>query len=194
MATHVDDRENLEPGAGLLTAPAPEGQPIMVDPYAGYEDYFGFDETEVWTFPDGKQWIKFKKLNEGMRARYLRATRPDVTINQKSGDARIPFDQANDRRELILASVIDWNIVRRNPRSGSFEQVPFGGGSQGGNLAQWLQSANPAIISQLEKAIRLANPWLMNEMSSEQIKKEIADLEELLKAAEEREAKEVAFH
>ncbi len=49
------------------------------------------------------------------------------------------------------------------------------------------------MLGSLEKAIRKYNPWLLNEMSSEQIRKEIADLEELLVAAEKREAEEGNF-
>ncbi len=81
------------------------------DPFNGYENYFSFDERERWYFPDKKQWIEFKKLTEGDRAKYLKATRSDVHLNQKSGEARIPFDQSADRRELLLASGTNWHIV-----------------------------------------------------------------------------------
>lgn len=193
MATHVDDRENLEPGAGISTAPPPLlGEAVPADPYAGYEDYFAFDKREKWFFPDGKQWIEFKRLNEGERARFLKATRPDVTINQKSGDAKIPFDQANDRKELILHSATAWHVVRRSPKTGNWEAIPFTQGS-GGTMAQWLNTADPSVVSDLEKAIRKSNPWLLAEMSVEQIDKEIADLEELKRAALEREGRDAAF-
>lgn len=194
MSTHVDDRENLEPGAGITSAPNPDGLLgiDVLDPFAGYSDYYGFDETEIWYFPDGKQWLKFKKLNEGDRAKYLRATRPDVTINQKSGDARIPFDQANDRHELILSAVIDWHVVTRSAKTGKFELIPFSSG-KGGNVGQWIQKADPSIIASIDKAIRKSNPWLLNEMSVEQIDKEIADLTELRKAASDREERESTF-
>jgi hypothetical protein len=193
MATFVDDRENLEPGAGITGAPAPD-QLIGADPFAGYNDYFGFDEEETWFFPDGRQWIKFKKMNEGARAKFSRLTRPDITINQKSGDAKIPFDQANERKQLILSSVVDWHIVTRNPKTQMLELVPFSGGtSSGGNLSQWIDKANPALVAELEKAIRKANPWMLAEMSVKDIDREISDLQELRKAAVEREEREEAF-
>lgn len=162
------------------------------DPFNGYEDYFDFDERGTWYFPDGKQYIEFKKLNEGERAKYLKATRSDVHLNQKSGEARIPFDQSNDRMELLLHSITNWNLMRRDLQTGNFVPVafPLNSSSKGGGLAQWIQKANPAILGQLEKSIRMANPWLMNEMSVEQIDKEIADLNELRKVAEERELAE----
>lgn len=197
MALVTDDRENLEPGmtSGLLgtglvdgpTAQAPADEPS--DPFAGYEDYFGFDERELFYFPDGKQFLQFQRLTEGQRAKYLKATRQDVTISTRSGDARVPFDQSNDRKQLIVHSVTGWNVVRRNGK-GQWNPVPFSSGSPGAELEKWIDSANPAIIAQVEKAIRKANPWLMADMTVEQIDKEIADLQELRKTAADREASE----
>lgn len=159
------------------------------DPFNGFENYYSFDETETWFFPDNKQWIQFRKLTEGDRAKYLKATRSDVHLNQKSGEARIPFDQSADRKELLLHSIVDWYIVMFT--SGRPQLVAFNPGkSPGGVLAQWIDRANPAVLAQLEKAIRKANPWLLNEMSVEQIDKEIADLQELRVVAEKREAEE----
>lgn len=192
MATHVDDREQLEPGAGISSAPPP-AEPVMVDHFAGYGEYYGFEERERWYFPDRKQWIEFKKMNEGDRGRFQSRTRPDVVMNQKSGEARIPFDQANERKELILTSCTDWHVVRRNAKTGQFELVPWTGNSPGGNLGQWLQTANPALVMELEKTIRKANPWMLQEMSVEQIDKEIADLEDLRRQAVEREERERTF-
>ncbi len=160
-----------------------------VDPFNGYENYYAFDEKDRWIFPDGKQWIEFRKLTEGDRAKYLKATRSDVHLNQRSGEARIPFDQSADRKELLLHSITDWHIV--SFVTGRPQLIPFQpGSSKGGVVAQWIDRADPAILAQLEKAIRKANPWLLNEMSVEQIDKEIADLQELREAAEKRETEE----
>lgn len=178
--------------------PQDEGQTPVTDPFAGYGDYYGFDERVKWDFPDGKQWIEFKKLTEGDRAKYLKATKSDVHLNQKSGEARFAFDQSNDRKALLLHSITDWHLVHIQGQGANRKvtPVPFPNGNSntpGGALAQWIDRANPALLAQLEKAIRKANPWLLNEMSAEQIRKEMADLEELLKAAEEREENEKAF-
>lgn len=158
--------------------------------FVGYANYFGFDERDKWYFPDGKQWIEFKKLAEGDRAKYLKATRSDVHLNQRSGEARIPFDQSKDRKQLLLASCTNWHVVRPS-RNGGLELAPFGNnGSDGCEFAKWIDRQDPALLGALEKKIRKVNPWLMNEMSSEQIRKEIVDLEDLLVAAEKREADE----
>lgn len=181
---------------GMQLAPQnPGGDTTFADPFAGYGDYFGFDEREQWFFPDRKQWIEFKKLTEGDRAKYLKATKSDVHLNQKSGEARIPFDQSQDRKQLLLHSITNWHLVHIAPgqpgQPRKVTPIPFTANrTNGGELGQWIDRANPAILMQLEKAIRKANPWMLNEMSAEQIRKEIDDLSELLKAAEDREANE----
>jgi hypothetical protein len=179
----------LAPGDLPTAGPQP-------DPFNGYEDYYAFDEREKWYFPDGKQWIEFKKLSEGDRAKYLKDTRSDVRLNQKTNEAVIPFDQSGDRKSLLLHSITDWHMVSFVGEGASRRVMPLPfqpGGHKGGPVAQWIDRANPAILGQLEKAIRKANPWLLNEMSAEQIRKEIADLEELLVAAQEREESEGNF-
>ncbi len=190
---------NQHPGGGDSYGPdTPMPQHAEADPFNGYENYFSFDERERWYFPDGKQWIEFKKLTEGDRARYLKATRSDVHLNQKSGEARIPFDQSEDRRQLLLAAITDWHIV--SFVTGRPQLIPFqpttnaqGKVNLGGTVSQWLQNANPEVLGSLEKSIRKYNPWLLNEMSVEQIDKELADLQELRIAAEKREAEEGNF-
>lgn len=189
-----------EPGVagGLYGNDMPAAVPQSeADPYAGYEDYFGFDERDRWTFPDGKQWIEFKKLTEGDRAKYLRATKSDVHLNQKTQEARFAFDQSQDRKQLLLHSITDWHLVHIQRLDGGQRRitpVPFPTNtSAGGELAKWIDRQNPSLLAELEKKIRRVNPWLMSEMSVAQIDKEIEDLQELRKAAEEREAREGTF-
>lgn len=178
-----------------VNAAAPAQSFASSDPYEGYVDYFGFDVRERWYFPDGRQWIEFKKLTEGERAKYLKATKSDVYLNRQSNDARISFDQSGDRKALLLHSITNWHMVRRDPSSGQWSEVRFVSGSTpGGEIAKWIDNSDPALLGQLEKAIRKVNPWLMSEMTVEQIDKEIADLMELRAAAEKREAEEANFN
>lgn len=192
MALETDDREQLEPGVmftggGLNDFSSEVNSP---DPFAGYEDYYGFDERKRIYLRDGKQWVEIKKLTEGDRNKFMKATRSDVTINSRSGDAKIPFDQAGERRELLLASVTAWHVVSRDKKTNNLALIPFDNNSPGGNLGKWINATDPTIVSDIEKQIRMYNPWLLSEMSVEQIDKEIADLQELRTAAVEREASE----
>jgi hypothetical protein len=139
-------------------------------------DYFGFQATETFTFPDGRQFIEFSIMNEGQKAKFQKMTSRDLII-QRNQDARMKMDPAQERHELIKSSVVGWNLYRGgNP-------VPF----TKQNLNDFLELANPRLIEDLEKAIRKANPWLLSEMKPEDIKREIENLQEMLEVAEERE-------
>lgn len=146
------------------------------------EDYFGFQATERYTFPDGKQWIEFEVMNEGKKAQFQRATSRDLILERQTQNARMKTDAATDRHELIKSSVTDWNMYRQGVA------IPFTPGA----LNDFLQLANPRIIEDIEKAIRKANPWLMAEMSSKDIRREIQNLEEMERVALEREQGEAS--
>lgn len=151
-----------------------------------FEDYFGFGETHTWYFPDGKQFITYKVMNEGEKAKFQKATNRDITLQRTTGDARIKTDPADERWQLLDTCVTGWNLMRKSA-SGKFEPVPFSKGSPGSTLHQWLQVANPRLVESLEFEIRMANPWLQGEMSVEDIDKELDRLNEMREAAVKRE-------
>lgn len=157
------------------TAAAQAAGVDLVEP--AYTDYWGFDESERFWFPDHRQWIDFKKMNEGDRAKYQRDTRSDITLERTTGNAKMKADPSAERHALVKATVKDWNLYRKG------QKVPFSLQT----LDQWLGQTNPAIVDELEKAIRKANPWLLGEMTVEQIDKEISDLQEMREVAVKRE-------
>lgn len=186
-------------------APPPEpgdptfmpSDPNVVDENSagGYEDYFGFEETEKWYFPDGKQYIEYQRMNEGARARFQQKTTKDITVMRQTGDAKMKVDPATERYELMAASVKGWNLMRREGRSGEFMPVPFSIGSPGANFEQWYNSANPKLVDDLEVAIRKANPWLNADMTIEDIEKEedrLRELKEEIRARERGESSSAA--
>lgn len=164
----------------------PNTDPDLVEP--AFEDYWGFSEVKEFVFPDGKQKIFYKIMNEGDRKKFQQKTRTDVILERQTGDARMKMSPADERHELIMASVTDWEMYRRE--NGKIVRVPFSGGSPGSTFAQWLQLADPRIIDRLEKDIRKANPWLLGEMTVADIDKEIGNLQEMREIAERREAGE----
>lgn len=144
-------------------------------------DYFGFQATETFTLPDGKQFIEFSIMNEGQKAKFQKMTSRDLVI-QRNQDARMKMDPANERHELIRSSVTGWNLYRGG------QPIPF----TERNMKDFLELADPRIIEGLEKAIRKANPWLLSEMKSDDIREEIKNLEEMLEVALERERGEAS--
>lgn len=143
-----------------------------------FSDFFSFSETRKFHLPDHVSWIEFKVFNEGDKAKFQKQTGRDVRVNTRTNDATLKSDVAADRHALILTACIDWNLRRGGT------PVTFGDRS----VRDFLQLANPKIVEDLELEIRKANPWLLGDMTVEDIDREIENLNEMRKIAEEREA------
>lgn len=137
-------------------------------------DYFGFEERHRCYLPDGTSFIEHKTLTEGDRRKYLNKTNRDVRVAKGSGDAIIKMAPGDERAELLKAAITGWNLVRNGEPVGF--NVP--------NLEKFLAAANPRIVDLIEKDIRKHNPWLLAEMTIEDIDREIANLTELRETVE----------
>lgn len=153
-----------------------------VDEFGGQADYFGFQERVQHFLPDGVSWVMLEAMNEGMKARFQKNTQRDLVLEKGSGNARFKMDPGAERHALIEASVKDWNL-RQNG-----QLRPFGERA----LKDFLQIANPKIVEEIELAIRKLNPWLMADLTVEEIDKQIEELNELRDEAVKREAGEGA--
>ena len=143
---------------------------------SGYQDFFSpYIDYKDFLLPDGKQSIRFKVMSEGERMRYQKKTNRPINIDRRSDTASISPDVASDRLELIITSVVDWTLVSRGPE-GNWVMQPY----SESNLRNWVLTANPKIISDLERAIQKANPWMQAEMSEKDIEDEIENLQQLL--------------
>ena len=136
------------------------------------QSYFGLDETHRWMLPDGISWIEHKTLNEGARRKYQDGVNREVAFNRVTGDAHMRLQTAEEQHKLIQAAVVDWNLLGpdKNP-------LPF---SKNNIETKLLKDFPPKIIDSLLVDIRKHNPWLMQDMTSEDIRKQIAELEEML--------------
>lgn len=132
-------------------------------------DYFGFDETHLVYLPDNKQFIQHKVFNEGQKRKYQNSVNRDVVIQRATGDAKMRMAPGDERHELLKNAITGWNLFR------SGQPVPF----TPRNLNEFLDLAPPKIIDLIEKDIRKQNAWLLQEMSVEDIDKEIANLQEM---------------
>lgn len=163
----------------IFAPEAQQGQPLTE---GQQQDYFGFSATEKFYFPDKVTYIEFTKMNEGQKKTFQDKTSKDLVLERTSGNARMSVLQGTERHELIKSCVVGWNLVRGG------QPVPFNRVA----LDDFLQLANPVLVEDLEKAIRKANPWLLGDMKSEDIRKQISDLEEMLEVQLKREAGEVS--
>lgn len=141
-------------------------------------DYFGFGETHRHILPDGVSFIEFKVMNEGDKRRYQNGQNRDVTVVKNTGDARLSTKPGDDRHSLLTTVIVGWNLMRGGTALG-FTNA---------HLKEFLDGADPLIVEGLEKAIRKAHPWLLAEMSVEDIDREIESLQEMREVVVEREA------
>lgn len=145
-------------------------------------DYFAFAETHRFMLPDGVQYIEFIKMNEGAKKKFQDTTSSDMVLERRSGDARMSVKQGTQRHELIKACVTGGYMYRQ----GQYREL------NAVQLGDFLTLADPTIVEELERAIRKVNPWLLGEISSSDIEKEIENLTEQLEIARKREAGEAS--
>lgn len=148
----------------------------LVEEKIEFVDYFTFEETMKWYFPDGKHYIEFKPMTEGARRKYQSKTMTTMTMNRASGDSKIGINVARDREALLDISVTGWFMERRD-LSGNIVQVDFKDNNHG--FRKWSENANPKFIEEIEKAIRKANPWMQADLDVEEIDAEIDRLQTL---------------
>jgi hypothetical protein len=152
-----------------------------VEPYQSVQaDYFSFDENLSITLPDGVSVIEHKVLNEGQRRRYLNKVNRDVKFHKGTGDAIMRLAPGEEKKALLEVAITGWNLQSAG------EPVRFSPQS----LNRFLESAPPKIIDIIEREVRKANPWLLQEATVEDIDEEIANLQEMRqKLLEEQEGK-----
>lgn len=138
-------------------------------------DYFGFEENHTVPLPDGKSFILHQTLNEGSRRQYLNNVNREVRLQKQSGDAILKMQTGEERHALLTSAIVGWDLVRKNDKTGEIEKVPF----SAQNLKRFLDSANPKIVDVIEKDVRKHNPWLMQDVTVEDIDEQIAELEEM---------------
>ena len=150
-------------------------------------DYWNNDIDEKWYLPGQedipeheRQWISFRKMNEGMRSKFQKKTNKGVVIERASNNARMNVDPAGDRMALIEVSVTGWRLFRDG------KEFKFNDAT----LNLFIQQADPWLVDELEKAIRKVNKWMFAEATSAEIQEQIDELEEQKKDALEREAEE----
>lgn len=148
-------------------------------------DYFGFEEIHRVMLPDGKSYIEHKTLNEGARRKYMNRVNREVRL-QKSGDAYMKMATGDERHALLEEAICGWNLVRAD-KNGELKPLAF----TQANRNAFLEAAPPEIIDRIEKDIRDKNPWLVADVTIEDIDEQIAELQELReKKVAEAEGKE----
>lgn len=160
-----------------------------------FEDYWGVDETFRYELPDGKQYFEIRPMNEGAKTRFQKMTNKGIRMNQRSQEAVIDVDPADERHTLIKESVVAWVIFHKDPKDprGFSEYLcPNEERQRKRALDDLLDKFNPKVIQDLEFFIRTKNPWMQADMNLEEIDKELDRLTELRKQVKEQQEGEAS--
>ena len=141
---------------------------------SGYVDYFGFDQTYQVDLPDGKSHVIHTVLNEGARRRYMNEVNREVRVQKVTGDAIMKMAAGDERVGLLRSAITGWNMRTRD-KDGELVPVPF----TKNKLSEFLDKADPVIIDLIEKDVRERNPWLLAEVTVDDIDKQIDELNEM---------------
>ena len=128
-------------------------------------DVFGGQVTDKVDLGDDRSWIEVKRMNEGERRKYLAAIQRPMKVS-RDGEAEINFSPGADREALLQATIVDWDIMANE------EEFKFSISA----VRVFLNSANVDIVDKIEEAAREINPWLLDEVTIEQLDEQIEDL------------------
>jgi hypothetical protein len=174
METDIDiEAEEAERQRQQRTFEAMKDAGVSIDEYTQV-DYFGFEIVHRVTLPDGKSYIDHQVLNEGARRSYMNQVNREVRL-QKGGDAYMKMATGDERHELLKQAIVGWNLMTKN-KDGDLVPINF----TGANLGKFLEAAPPKVIDVIEKDVREKNPWLLGDITVEDIREQISDLEEML--------------
>lgn len=126
------------------------------------------------------EYIEYRPMDGGMKAEFERRTAQDMWV-QTGGrqNMRMSLDNARNREALLEISISGWYLEKpSNQNPDIWESVAF----TKSNLRQWLNHADPTLLTELESEIRKANPWMLNEQSLEDLESARDELEEQIKA------------
>lgn len=158
-----------------------------------YEDYWGVDETFRFVLKDGKQYFDIKPMDEGAKTRFQKMTNKGIRMNQRSQEATIDVDPADERHTLIRESVVDWKIMQRGP-DGQFSEFicPTDDKMRKRAIDQLLERFNPKVVQDLEFFIRTKNPWMQADQKLEDLLEQRDELDILIKQKREEEMGETS--
>lgn len=134
-----------------------------------YADYFGTDERFKVQLPDGVSWVEVKVLNEGERRKIQNGQHRDMRVQKATQDLVLRTSPGDDRMVLLKEAICDWNLQRNGG------PLPF----KPTALQTFLDKAPPVVIDLIQKEVYKRNPWLMQDLSVEDIDKQIAELQEM---------------
>lgn len=150
----------------MTDTPSPLAQVEEVLTPSAQSDYFGVDEVHRFMLDDGISYIEHKTMTEGARRKYQAATNKDVKLS-KAGDATIRMAPGEERAALLDAAMCGWNLKKQG------KEMSFSPAAR----REFMDSASPSVVDAILEDIRKYNPWLLADLTVEDIDKEIETLQ-----------------
>jgi hypothetical protein len=162
--THEDLAEKAKAALAEASAPPSGTEYVEIDFFDTAED------TKQVFLPGSKtQYVVITALREGQKKKYQNLTNRDMVLERASGNARMKTAPGDERHLLLKMAIVDFHLLRGG------EELRY----NDKNLAIFLDVAPPKVIEEIEREIHLKNPWLLADMSVEDIDKEIERLTEM---------------
>lgn len=136
------------------------------------DDYFGFEDYRQVDLPDGKSWVQIKALNEGARRKYQNNQNREVMVERATQNMKFKMETGEERHSLLLQAICDWNLQRTNDGGKGRHNVACNEAEK----RMFLDKAPPSVVDVIDREVRRQNPWLRQDMTVEDIDKQIADL------------------
>lgn len=156
-------------------------------------DYFGTPEPLRFYLGDETQYFEFTPLTEGGKAKYERATNKDIRVQRTTGDAKMQVDPATERQALVMLSVTDALIYKRQKPLNQLKPVAFQQAKNGTQPNEFWQDIfevfPPKVIQDLYRKIRDANPWMKADEDVETLEEEYKNMGQRIETLKEEQAK-----
>lgn len=177
--TELLDPTNPDDAKSLSTEAAMQSQ--GVDPFTAQPQavYFGFGEFLHAMFPDGISYLEHKTLNEGERTQYNKSLKRTVRVQNVTRDALMETPSGEERSILFQVAVKGWYVLGPDRKEMAFSLA---------NLNRLILESDPKVVDHLYKQIQEANPWLMADVTIEDIDAEIENLQQMRARKVEEEA------
>lgn len=144
-------------------------------------DFFGCDTRQQVYLPGSNtQFVVIKELTEGDRKKYLDKTNREVKF-AKDQTATMRSQPGTERHALLKEAIVGWNFLRDGSVMNEMTHPRL--------LDEFLDKTSPKVIDHILKAVHKLNPWLLADMSIEDIDEELKNLTEMRELKVKEEAK-----
>lgn len=142
-------------------------------------DYFNVtNETQTFVMPDGVSKVMFKKLSEGDRIAITKRE-GGIEYHREKGTIKMDVDVETQKLEALKRAIIGWELWS-NDNPVPFDRI---------KVEEFITRLMPDVIDLMYEFLCEENKWLKGNQDSDNLKKQLENLQKNIKEAEDREKK-----